>query len=292
MNAGSFALQFLLWMLMVDKPRACAHKTKNCSICISVPRGTKYYANPGDSVTIECPVTYCQEQPQMHWFRYNKESNTFFALLHEERYSSSWTNENTFALNFPSVNKNDSGHYRCEATVGENKSSSHVTEVIVQDAKNTTNHRAPERSEKLTMYILSSLGATGLLIFCCFILMYFTHRHKEKDKKAPATSRTEMNVVDTWEDAQCGDDSTIPHFVRGPTPPSPLYPDGNVVCSNQSDFGKALAKPVHNPSITDQFSPASQDVVYATLHHGDPFQISKASEETDFIAYASIVVKN
>uniref|UniRef100_A0A6J0V5B6 B- and T-lymphocyte attenuator isoform X1 n=1 Tax=Pogona vitticeps TaxID=103695 RepID=A0A6J0V5B6_9SAUR len=336
MNTGRFALQFLLLMLMVDEPWAsdqlfeidpfiqrkeaklcitekkssAADKNENCTICISVPRGTKYYACSGDSVTIECPVMYCQEKPLVHWYRYSKENKTFFALPHGERHTVSWTNENNFnvfskALNFPSVNKNDSGLYRCEASVGENKIPGYTTEVIVQDLdnctlfedeKNTTKeHGEAEKSKMLTIYTLSSLGAMGLLIFWCFIL-YSMRRHQEKDKKSSTTSQIEMNVVDNRNDAQCCNDTTMQSFVQGPTPPSLLYPEGNVVYGNQSHFRKArktVAKPMPSRSITNHFSPANQEaLVYATLNHGDPFHSSEPSLENEFIEYASIVVKN
>ncbi|XP_078245961.1 B- and T-lymphocyte attenuator isoform X4 [Pogona vitticeps] len=301
MNTGRFALQFLLLMLMVDEPWASADKKENCTICISVPRGTKYYACSGDSVTIECPVMYCQEKPLVHWYRYSKENKTFFALPHGERHTVSWTNENNFnvfskTLNFPSVNKNDSGLYRCEASVGEDKIPGYTTEVIVQDEKNTTKeHGEAEKSKMLTIYTLSSLGAMGLLIFWCFIL-YSTRRHQEKDKKSSTTSQIEMNVVYNQNDPQCCNDTTTQIFVQGPTPPSLLYPEGNVVYGNQSHFRKArktVAKTMPSRSITNHFSPANQEaLVYATLNHGDPFQSSEPSLENEFIEYASIVVKN
>lgn len=77
-------------------------------------------------------MTYCNKKPEMNWYMLNKSKQKFHILNSEKEYSISWISEKKFVLNFQSVNKNDSGQYRCEAIVRKNKLTSHVVELIVQ----------------------------------------------------------------------------------------------------------------------------------------------------------------
>lgn len=74
-------------------------------------------------------MTYCNKKPEMNWYMWNKSKKKFHILYPEKEY---WISEKKFVLNFQSVNKNDSGQYRCEAIVRKNKLTSHVIELIVQ----------------------------------------------------------------------------------------------------------------------------------------------------------------
>ncbi|XP_062983687.1 B- and T-lymphocyte attenuator [Elgaria multicarinata webbii] len=294
-------------MLKLDHPWAYGSETENCTTTITVPRGTQYNRTSGDSVTIDCPVTYCEEQPVIQWYRYNKADKKSLILQNEQRHTVSWINGNNFILNFSSVNKNDSGLYHCVATVGEQKIESHLIEVFVQDysnltepedAKNTTeNHGAPERNKILIIYFLSSLGALCFLIFCCSGLLFFVRRNQVTNKMISSNVEHEMNVLSSHTNAQCYSASTTHVSDEGFAPGLLQFPDGNTIYDNQGNCQKASKAAQNltcNESVTciHQLLPANQDaLVYATLSHEEPFQRCEPVVETVFTEYATIRLK-
>ncbi|KAF7251238.1 B- and T-lymphocyte attenuator [Varanus komodoensis] len=132
------------WLIQVlEEFVSKSSETQNCSISVTVPRGTQFNIMPGTSIMLQCPVLYCTEQPAMSWYRYNEVSQMFLILQQEQRHSVSWINESTFVLNFASFYKNDSGSYHCEATMKKQKWKSHVIQVSVQ-VKNKMNSSSSE----------------------------------------------------------------------------------------------------------------------------------------------------
>ncbi|XP_008105958.1 B- and T-lymphocyte attenuator isoform X3 [Anolis carolinensis] len=138
MNTGSLTLDFFLLMLIVYKPCLYGNEAENCSIDVTIKRETKISSISGDSVTIECPVKYCHKQPKVNWLKYNARLQDFFILHTGQNHNESWINGNIFVLKFPYINRNDSGLYRCEATLEGNTTAGHAIEVVVQVKNKTT----------------------------------------------------------------------------------------------------------------------------------------------------------
>ncbi|XP_042298847.1 B- and T-lymphocyte attenuator-like [Sceloporus undulatus] len=278
MNTGSLALDFFFLMMVVDKPWVYAVQADNCTIAVTVQRNTKYYSKSGDSTSIECPVMYCQKKPNVHWHMYNTMLKKFFSLSLGPNHTTSWRTGNIFVLTFQPINKNDSGTYRCEANVANSTIAGHAIEVIVQDysnitvfddARNTTEDReASEKNKMLIIYILSSLGALGLFIFCCFGVLQSKRRLQGGNKTVSSTLEEETKEL----------------------------PSGSAVDSRQINCKKpnmVTSKPAHDKSVTNQLLSANQDtLVYATLNHREHFEKSEPFVETEFTEYAAIVLKN
>ncbi|XP_044298427.1 B- and T-lymphocyte attenuator [Varanus komodoensis] len=266
-------LPLLFMMLMFNSSWASGSETQNCSISVTVPRGTQFNIMPGTSIMLQCPVLYCTEQPAMSWYRYNEVSQMFLILQQEQRHSVSWINESTFVLNFASFYKNDSGSYHCEATMKKQKWKSHVIQVSVQDPNNLTKlenanntiegHGATEKTKAILLFVLPSLGVLCLLAFCFSGLHCFIRKRQVKNKMNSSSSEHEMNVV----------------------------LDGDAVYGNQDICRKATPNPTCNESVTSahQLKSENQDtLVYATLSHGEPLQKSEPLLETVFSEYATI----
>ncbi|XP_008105957.1 B- and T-lymphocyte attenuator isoform X2 [Anolis carolinensis] len=305
MNTGSLTLDFFLLMLIVYKPCLYGNEAENCSIDVTIKRETKISSISGDSVTIECPVKYCHKQPKVNWLKYNARLQDFFILHTGQNHNESWINGNIFVLKFPYINRNDSGLYRCEATLEGNTTAGHAIEVVVQDyrnitgfegAKNTTKgHAASEKNKILIVYILSSLGALGLLFVCCFGLLQSKRRHQVKNKTTSSTLEIEMNEVCDYKNVKYCSDATSHVSNEGSVPPLQLFPDDSATHNNLSICKKSnrtASKPTCDKSVTNQLLPTNQDIlVYATLNHKEYFQGSNLFVETDFTEYAAIMVK-
>ncbi|KAM3837671.1 B- and T-lymphocyte attenuator-like [Vipera latastei] len=295
MYIGNFVLLLLLLMLMVDNSLTYDSEHDNCTT-ITIERGTKYYKNLGDSATLECPVTYCNKKPEMNWYMLNKSKEKFHILNSEKEYSISWISEKKFVLNFQSVNKNDSGQYRCEAIVRKNKLTSHVVELIVQDHSNssvflngtntTEDQKLPKNNKLLIM--ISSLG-TLFLIVGCFGWLYFIRRHQVKNTqkvKNPESgnNRNTQHCNDgtthiSDEGAICNEDS-MPCLFQVPN-------------GNPDNYQMASRTGLSSMKVNKVLPQYKQDpIIYATLSHGEFLQRSKPSEETQFTEYAIIRPKN
>ncbi|XP_034269366.1 B- and T-lymphocyte attenuator [Pantherophis guttatus] len=298
MYIGNVVLLLLLLMLMVDNSLTHDSEDDNCTT-ITIERGTKYYRNLGDSAILECPVTYCIKKPIMNWYMLNKSEEKFHILYPEKERSISWISEKTFALNFQSVHKNDSGQYRCEATVRKNKLASHVVELIVQDHSNSTvfpsttntteDQKLLEKNKMLIMiYSISSLG-TLFLIVGCFGWLYFTRRHQVKNAQKVKNPESGNN-----RNTQHCNDSTA-HF----SDEKAIFNEDSMPClfqvpnENQDNYQKASRTSLSSMKFKEGLPEYKEDsVIYATLSHGELFQGTKTPEETQLTEYAIIRLKN
>nr|XP_060626608.1 B- and T-lymphocyte attenuator [Anolis sagrei ordinatus] len=304
MNTGSLALDFFVLMLVVNKPCLYGNEADNCSTDVTVKRETKISIKSGDSVTIECPVKYCQKQPKMNWYKYNARLQDFSILHTGQNHNESWISENIFVLKFPSINISDSGLYRCEAILDMNTIAGHAIEVTVQDnhitgfegAENTTEgHAAFENKKTLIVYILSSLGALGLLFVCCFGLLHSKWRQQVKNKTISSTLEMEMNEVSDYKNIKPCSDTTSHVSNEASFPRLQLFTDGSAIHINLNNSKKSKrvgAKATCDKSVTNQLLPTNQDaLVYATLDHREHFQGSNHFVESEFTEYAAIMLK-
>ncbi|XP_007423855.1 B- and T-lymphocyte attenuator [Python bivittatus] len=293
MYIDNFVLQLLL-MLMMDNLWAHDSEDDNCT-AITIERGKKYYTNLGDSATLECPVTYYRKKPEMNWYMLNKSEEKFHILYPEKRRSISWMNETTFVLNFQSVNKNDRGQYRCDAIIGKRKYESHVIELIVQDHSNTSvflnttntkeDQKPHEKNEKLIMiYSIPSLG-TLFLIFACFGWLYFKRKHQVKN--ATGSSNPENGINRNTQ--HCNESATHVSNEGSNFNEDCMPCLLQVTNGNQDSYQKASRNSLN--SIHNEGLPGDP-IIYATLNHGELFQRSKPSEETELTEYAIIRPKN
>ncbi|XP_039220014.1 B- and T-lymphocyte attenuator [Crotalus tigris] len=292
MYIGNFVLLLLLLMLMMDNSLTYDSEHDNCTT-ITIERGTKYYKNLGDSATLECPVTYCNKKPEMNWYMWNKSKKKFHILYPEKEY---WISEKKFVLNFQSVSKNDSGQYRCEAIVRKNKLTSHVIELIVQDHSNssvflngtntTEDQKQPKKNKMLIM--ISSLG-TLFLIVGCFGWLCFTKRHQVKNTqkvKNPESgnNRNTQHCNDSTshisDEGAISNEDSMPYLFQVPTGNQDNYQTASRTDLSSMKFNEGLPRYKEDP------------LIYATLSHGELFQRSKPSEETQFTEYAIIRLKN
>ncbi|NXK05407.1 BTLA protein, partial [Herpetotheres cachinnans] len=98
----------------------------DCPVEIQVKRHSQYKINVGNPLIIACPVHYCKQQPDMQWCKI--EVATCVQLKEAK---TKWES-NVFTLEIFSVHQNDSGVYRCRATVDNLSSESHGIRVTVE----------------------------------------------------------------------------------------------------------------------------------------------------------------
>lgn len=86
------------------------------------------------SLTINCPVKYCDEKPEMRWCSF-ADSNVCHSVKETEQNEMVWrsTNEKSgiFSLHFKSITKTDSGLYRCQVNYLSSNYLSHSINVTV-----------------------------------------------------------------------------------------------------------------------------------------------------------------
>ncbi|KAH0624955.1 hypothetical protein JD844_032908, partial [Phrynosoma platyrhinos] len=167
-------------------------------------------------------------------------------------------------------NSGDSASIECPVMYCQKKPDMHCNITVFDETRNTTeDHAASEKNKMLIIYILSSLGALGLLIFCCFGLLQSKRRLQGEKQTISSTLQIEMKEQ---------------------------FPNGSAVYSSQGNCEKpniATSKPADDKSVTNQLSSANQDtLVYATLNHGEHFEKSEPFVEIEFTEYAAIVLKN
>ncbi|XP_063160501.1 B- and T-lymphocyte attenuator [Candoia aspera] len=295
MYIGNFVLQFLLLMLMKDNLWAHDSEDDNCTT-ITIERGTKYHKNRGDSAILECPVTYCRKKPEMNWYMLNKSEKKFHILYNGKGHSISWMNKKTFVLDFQSVDKNDSGQYRCKAIAGKKKFESHVIELIVQDpsnssvflnARNTTEDQELPEKMLIVIYSISSLG-TLFLISGCFGWLCFKRRPQVKNATGSSSPESGIN-----KNTQLCNDGATHVLGEGST-----FNEDSMPCllqvPNRNQDNYQTASRTGLSSIYNEGLPGDKEnpIIYATLSHGELFQKNKSFDEIELTEYAIIRPKN
>ncbi|XP_074974279.1 B- and T-lymphocyte attenuator isoform X3 [Caretta caretta] len=270
MRANRTVLHILLVVLSLDHCQVYGDVTVNCTVELLVTRGYRYPRKPGDSLNIECPVKYCTEKPAMNWCKIQE---THCSLLKDgPTRHTAWKDGNVFVLNFVPVHKNDSGLYRCQATVGSLRSESHAVEVLVQEV--TTN--AP--TNPLSM----------------------------KPKTTPVTSQKEMNMVSRATCAPYHTDRTT----HAPSEGSTLYYcsmaslqqplDDSTIYDNHVPHwngSRAAAGNACDSAAVDSYQPTSESedvLVYASLNHSSIIEKLPRKEqnvEMELTEYATVCVK-
>ncbi|XP_066477374.1 B- and T-lymphocyte attenuator-like [Tiliqua scincoides] len=302
MYAGSIVLHTLFLMLILDGPCTYGSKPGNCTI--AVKRGMQYTARSGNTATINCTVTYCQEKPILSWYKGH------FKVQDGERHNTSWTSNQLFVLTISPVHKNDSGHYRCAGKAGNHSLNGHSTEVIIQDepfenATNTTEDGgATEKSKQWIISSLSVLGVLCLLTLSFIGLLCFARKHSARNKKTDDILQSEMKMFSIYTDVQHCSDSTIHDSDEGSMCRQgaksclPQFRDGSADYDNDNSCWKATGT-ISNPGCDysvltiHQPLPVTQEtLLYATLNYDEPFQRSIPSVATECIEYAAIGMKN
>ncbi|XP_060091137.1 B- and T-lymphocyte attenuator [Heteronotia binoei] len=304
MCSRSLELLFLFVILMLGKPGAYGKNAENCTAVVNVIRHTAHCIKSGNSFSIECPVTYCQKKPEMKWYKQNNHRE--LPLNDGQRYTFTWINDNVFALNFSSVNKNDSGLYYCESISGNQKDKGHFINITVQeyDANTTDDHGASKKDKAWIIYLLSSLGALCLIAVSCLGPLYFIWRHPVKNKKISSALQIEMNVFNRYSDVKYYNDNSIvvpderSVLHHGAATPGLKYKHGSTVCDDQVSFWKAFrttSNLEHHLSVTSIHHFPGEDqnmIVYASLNHEERSQRSEPSVEIELTEYATIGQKN
>ncbi|KAM7181920.1 B- and T-lymphocyte attenuator isoform 2-T2 [Macrochelys suwanniensis] len=318
MRANRIVLHILLLVLSLDNCQGYGVVTVNCTVELKVTRGQKYEGKPGDFLSIECPVKYCTEKPAMNWCK--MDGKDFSLLKDESNMKRAWKDSNVFVLNFEPIHKNDSGLYRCQATVGSLTSQSHAIEVLVQEvttnaptnpptsATNVT--EAPQgpsnNNKKWIIYALSSLGVLCLLILICLCLLCCLRWHQVKPKTTPVTSQKEMNMGSRSTCAPYhtnrtthvpGEGSTLYYCsmasLQQPSDESTIY-DNHVPHwnGNRAATGNAC-----DSAAVDSYQPSSESedvLVYASLNHSSIIEKLPRKEqdvEIELTEYATVCVR-
>ncbi|KAJ7425476.1 B and T lymphocyte associated [Pitangus sulphuratus] len=115
-----------------------------CSAEIHVPSRSQYKAHVGGSLSLECPVRYCQTKPLLQWCR--MEGATCVQL---ERGQAGWKSDSVFALEISPVHRNDTGRFRCQAKGVNFSIESHEIKIIVEE-KSVNITVSPETKQKRT----------------------------------------------------------------------------------------------------------------------------------------------
>lgn len=105
-------------------------EAKNCTAAINVERNTEYRIKSGNPAVIKCPVTYCQNKPEIKW--YKKNNHSYWTLHNGQGHTFTWADHDIFVLKFSSVHKNDSGLYHCESISGNQTDKGHYINIIIQ----------------------------------------------------------------------------------------------------------------------------------------------------------------
>ncbi|TFK07810.1 MORN repeat-containing protein 4 [Platysternon megacephalum] len=322
MRVNRIVLHILLVVLSLDICQVYGDVTVNCTVELHVTRGYKYWGKPGDSLSIGCPVKYCTEEPAMNWCKI--EGLNCLHLENVPTRHAAWEEGKVFVLNFVSVHQNNSGFYRCQATLGSLSSQSHSVEVIVQEVTTNASINPPSKefagatnvteapqgpsnnNKKWIIYALSSLGALCLLILICLCLLCCLRWHQVKPKTTPVTSQKEMNTVSRSTCAPYHTDRTTHALSEGstlyycsmaslqqPSDDSTIY-DNHVPHWNGS---RAATGNACDSAAVDSYQPSyeSEDVlVYASLNHSGIIEKLPRKEqdvEIELTEYATVCVK-
>ncbi|XP_034647066.1 B- and T-lymphocyte attenuator isoform X1 [Trachemys scripta elegans] len=322
MQANRIVLHILLVVLSLDVCQVYGDVTVNCTVELHVTRGKQYQGKPGDFLSIECPVEYCTEKPAMNWCKI--EEKGCLLLKDESNMHTAWKQEKVFVLNFVPVHQNNSGFYRCQATVGSLNSQSHAVVVHVQEVTTNAPTNPPSKefagatnvteapqgpsnnNKKWIIYALPSLGALCLLILICLCLLCCLQWHQVKPKTTPVTSQKEMNTVSRSTCAPYHTDRTT----HAPNEGSTLYYcsmaslqqplDDSTIYDNHVPHwngSRAATGNACDSAAVDSYQPSSESedvLVYASLNHSsilDKLPRKEQDVEIEFTEYATVCVK-
>ncbi|XP_008164308.2 B- and T-lymphocyte attenuator isoform X3 [Chrysemys picta bellii] len=270
MQANRIVLHILLVVLSLDVCQVYGDVTVNCTVELHVTRGKQYQGKPGDFLSIECPVEYCTEKPAMNWCKI--EGKDCLLLKDESNMHTAWKQEKVFVLNFVPVHQNNSGFYRCQATVGSLNSQSHAVVVRVQEVTTNASTNPPSMKPKTT----------------------------------PVTSQKEMNTVSRSTCAPYHTDRTT----HAPNEGSTLYYcsmaslqqplDDSTIYDNHVPHwngSRAATGNACDSAAVDSYQPSSESedvLVYASLNHSsilDKLPRKEQDVEIEFTEYATVCVK-
>ncbi|XP_032637213.1 B- and T-lymphocyte attenuator isoform X1 [Chelonoidis abingdonii] len=322
MWVNRIVLDIFLVVLSLDVCQVYGNVTGNCTVELQVTRGYRYDGKPGDSLSIECPVKYCTEKPAMNWCKI--QGMDCLLLKNESNMHTAWGEGKVFVLNFVPVHQNNSGSYRCQATMGSLSSESHSVTVHVQEVTTNAPTNPPSKefagatnvteapqgpsniNKKWIIYALPSLGALCLLILICLCLLCCLRWHQVKPKTTPVTSQKEMNMVSR---STCAPDHTD-RTTHDPSEGSTLYycsmaslqqpSDDSTIYDNHVPHwngSRAATGNTCDSAAVDSYQPSyeREDVlVYASLNHSSITEKLPRKEpdvEIELTEYATVCVK-
>ncbi|XP_064378269.1 B- and T-lymphocyte attenuator isoform X3 [Dromaius novaehollandiae] len=239
----------------------------DCPAEIQVKRNSQYKSYLGNSLIIHCPVHYCKERPVMQWCKI--EGNEC-VLLKESKVE--WKTNKKFILEFFSIHHNDSGTYRCRATVGTLSSESHGIRVIVEEKpanKTTSSSETKQKRTPLTPQRQESLVRGPAAV------PYYAAGATQASDESSSLYYCSMVSLRQLSDGNTIYDNDVPHWDALRTAPN---------------------TPCHDPAIPSiPAAPDSQDVlIYAALNHSASAEKCQRREpmvENELTEYASVNVK-
>ncbi|ELW59991.1 B- and T-lymphocyte attenuator [Tupaia chinensis] len=253
----------LFWVLFL-MPYLCvwsSHGEESCKVQLYLKRQS-LNASLGNPFSLECPVNYCTDRPNVTWCKLN---GTHCLTLQRPVSWKEEKNSSALILHFEAVVPSDNGSYRCSANVQPEKIESHWVTIYVlasTDIPDTIDASEPpstkERADRTwLLYSLPLLGGLPVLIITCFCLFCCLRSRHEKKKKPSDTGGREINLVDVpqlfnSEQTTVGirqNSHTVP-------PETGVYDDPRL--------GKQEGSEVYsNPRLEEN----KQGIVYASLNH-------------------------
>ncbi|XP_050189451.1 B- and T-lymphocyte attenuator isoform X2 [Myiozetetes cayanensis] len=270
----------------------------DCSAEIHVPSRSRYRAHVGGSLSLECPVRYCQTKPLLQWCR--MEGATCVQL---ERGQAGWKSDSVFALEISPVHRNDTGRFRCQAKGVNFSIESHEIKVIVEDTTRIS-EESQQSGDYNILHIIYASAPVGLCLFIIGCTFWCLKRCHAKQKRTPLAQQRQESLVRSPAAAPPPGAGTAQASEESPSlycpmasPPQALK--DNAIYDNDVPPWNAQRRALHPPCSfpgvpSIPVLPESPDALtYAALNHSAPagrWQRRERAPVNEVTEYASINV--
>ncbi|XP_033867069.3 B- and T-lymphocyte attenuator-like isoform X2 [Acipenser ruthenus] len=197
---------FLLLILCIE----VKGQDSACSLEVRVPRNTAWNVSVMKTLTINCTVNYCEEEPQVTWCKVLGTDCKPLNATVETSWNQSSIHSAVSFLTFSNISSNDSGQYRCKAVDVRGISSvGHSITVSVNNAvccseeenvptPNMTTSGAQEKkptpqNDSWLTYIYICVGVLILIIIVALISFFCIQGHRVTPKSKEAMQNNQKH---------------------------------------------------------------------------------------------------
>ncbi|KAM6893934.1 uncharacterized protein FYW49_020268 [Xenentodon cancila] len=267
----------------------------DCNPEIQVRRHTKYEADRGEDLRIECPVAFCNASPpEVQWLK-EKESGFRAVVDSEGHIKVEWKSVKEFEgksfLIFRNIYKNDEGLYQCQIPGGishyinvsvnedtasvesNNATQMNDTSKVIRSFVLADNHSGSKVPEIVWLYVYCAAGIVSFVIIVIIISVISMRGCKEKSKEKTQTENQYEAIEMIKQHANLhpsprGSPCVVPprRSARRQTPSRQL----NELRSSRDNeqLSEQMKEDRHSKSAAPEVRDGS--VVYAALNHDLP----------------------
>ncbi|XP_041127529.1 B- and T-lymphocyte attenuator-like isoform X2 [Polyodon spathula] len=303
-------LAYFLFLILCIEVKG---ENASCSLEVRLPRNIAFNVSVLKTLTINCTVNYCEEEPEVTWCKILGNDCKPLNATVETSWTQTSIHSAVSSLTFFNISFNDSGQYRCKAV--DVRGISSVGHSITVNVAGDPEIKPPLKNDSWLTYIYICAGVLILIIIVVLISFFCIQGHRVRPKSKEAMQKNQKHKT-SKASRQSSTAASLPSLPSDRIKPAGLaketvydndHHSRTSRCKTSSSRGRATnaneSAPVaivvnppdiyYNLEVEDENCP----IVYAALRHAynkeegsQHVRLSAASEEQT--EYAAIRVRD